>query len=234
MGKLEEFSGLRRDQMMARALDRVICGTASTGGMGPAEVAVLIDSQTLAAGRHDDTVCEYSDGTSIPVEAARRHACEAKIIPVVLGGDSQPLDVGRARRLATPTQRIALRAMYRTCAIDGCDQHFDACHIHHLMDVTRPRAHRPRQPGAVAQFPPPPSARGPMATATRSEHPPTHRETPRREHALPGPARPARPTSSRPGCLSHPPLQRATPPLEPWSGDWFCPSSRLRGTPSLR
>ncbi len=134
LGKLSEFAGLRRDQLLARALDRLVCGTGSTRGMGPAEVAVLIDYRTLLDGRHDGSVCEYSDGTSIPVEAARRHACEANIIPVVLGGDSQPLDVGRARRLATPTQRIALRAMNRSCAIDGCDQHFDRCHIHHLVE----------------------------------------------------------------------------------------------------
>ena len=55
-------------------------------------------------------------------------------IPVVLGGEGRPLDVGRAHRLATPVQRIALRAMYRTCAIDGCDRHFDACHIHHIVE----------------------------------------------------------------------------------------------------
>ncbi len=132
MGKQSEFAGLRRDQLIARALDRLVCGSGSTRGMAPAEVAVLIDYQTLLDGRHDDTVCEYSDGTSMPVEAARRHACEAKIIPVVLGGDSRPLDVGRARRLATPPQRTALRAMYRTCAIDGCDRHFDTCHVHHI------------------------------------------------------------------------------------------------------
>jgi hypothetical protein len=24
--------------------------------------------------------------------------------------------------------------MYRSCAIDGCDQHFDRCHIHHLVE----------------------------------------------------------------------------------------------------
>ena len=24
--------------------------------------------------------------------------------------------------------------MYRTCAIDGCDHHFDTCHIHHLAE----------------------------------------------------------------------------------------------------
>ncbi len=24
--------------------------------------------------------------------------------------------------------------MYRTCAIDGCDAHFDRCYIHHLVE----------------------------------------------------------------------------------------------------
>ncbi len=67
------------------------------------------------------------------IAAARRHACDANIIAVVLGGDSMPMDVGRERRLATPEQRHALRSMYRTCAIDGCDAHFDLCHIHHLL-----------------------------------------------------------------------------------------------------
>lgn len=132
MVRLAEFAGLRRDQLLARALDRLVCGEGPARGMGPAEVAVLIDYTTLTGGRHDDTVCEYSDGTSIPAEQARRHACDAGIIPVVLDGDGQPLDVGRARRLATREQRIALRAMYRTCAIDGCASHFDRCHIHHL------------------------------------------------------------------------------------------------------
>ncbi len=45
-----------------------------------------------------------------------------------------PLDVGRSRRLATKEQRIALRSMYATCAIDGCDRHFDDCHVHHLKE----------------------------------------------------------------------------------------------------
>ena len=132
MVKLPDFAGLRRDLLLARALDRLVCDEGPAHGVGPAEVAVLIDYQTLIEGRHDDTVCEYSDGTSIPAEQARRHACDAGIIPVVLGGDGQPLDVGRARRLATREQRVALRAMYRTCAVGGCANHFDRCHIHHL------------------------------------------------------------------------------------------------------
>lgn len=134
LAKLDQHRGLRRDQVLARALEAVVCGEAVATGMGPAEVAVLIDDRTLTQGRHGGTICEYSDGSPIPAETARRHACEAKIVPVVLGGESEVLDVGRARRLATSAQRSALRAVYRTCAIDGCDAHFDRCHVHHLHE----------------------------------------------------------------------------------------------------
>jgi hypothetical protein len=135
LAKRAEFARLRRDQLMTHALDRLVCGQGSVTGMAPAEVAVLIDYQSLVGGPHDNTVAEYSDGSRVPVETVRRHACEAHLIPVVLDGNSMPLDVGRAKRLATPAQRTALRAMYRTCAIDGCDDvHFDNCHIHHLAE----------------------------------------------------------------------------------------------------
>ena len=98
------------------------------------EVNVLIDHQTLQHGLHEHGVCERADGTPIPVETARRHACAAGIIPVVLGGDGIPLDAGRRRRLATRDQRRALRAMYRTCAFDGCDVPFQRCQPHHLLE----------------------------------------------------------------------------------------------------
>ncbi|MFK7919689.1 MAG: hypothetical protein AB8G14_16560 [Ilumatobacter sp.] len=134
MSQLVEHAGLRRDQLLVRALDRLICGEGAADGLGPAEVAVLIDHQSLINGAHADTVCEYSDGARIPVETARRHACDAGIIPVVLDGAGQPLDVGRRKRLATKSQRVALRSMYRSCAVDGCGHHFDRCHIHHLVE----------------------------------------------------------------------------------------------------
>lgn len=42
------------------------------------------------------------------------------------------LDLGRTTRLANRHQRRALRALYRTCAVPGCDAGFDQCVIHHL------------------------------------------------------------------------------------------------------
>ena len=83
-------------------------------------------------GLHDSTVCRTSYGADSPIETARRLACDAEIIPAVLDGRSVPLDVGRAKRLATAGQRRALEAMYQTCAIDGCDRPFHHCSIHHL------------------------------------------------------------------------------------------------------
>jgi hypothetical protein len=58
--------------------------------------------------------------------------CDAEIIPIVLNGHGEALDVGREQRLATRAQRRALRAMYRTCAYPGCHISIEACRIHHV------------------------------------------------------------------------------------------------------
>jgi hypothetical protein len=42
------------------------------------------------------------------------------------------LDLGRTTRLANRAQRRALRALYRGCAVPGCDATFDQCTIHHI------------------------------------------------------------------------------------------------------
>ncbi|MBA2470768.1 MAG: DUF222 domain-containing protein [Pseudonocardiales bacterium] len=55
-------------------------------------------------------------GTQISASEARRWACDAKIIPVVLGGKSEPLDVGRAMRTVPLSIRRALVARDRGCA----------------------------------------------------------------------------------------------------------------------
>jgi hypothetical protein len=43
------------------------------------------------------------------------------------------LDHGRGRRHASRTQRRALRAMYRRCAVPGCDRHVSITEPHHLV-----------------------------------------------------------------------------------------------------
>ncbi|MEY4175333.1 MAG: hypothetical protein RI900_2498, partial [Actinomycetota bacterium] len=43
------------------------------------------------------------------------------------------LDLARTTRLASRHQRRALRALYRGCAVPGCDVSFDRCTIHHIV-----------------------------------------------------------------------------------------------------
>ena len=71
-------------------------------------------------------------GTWIGAETARRLACDATIIPVVLGGAGEPLDVGRARRLVSPTIRRALVVRDGGCRWPGCDRGPEWTDAHHL------------------------------------------------------------------------------------------------------
>ena len=73
-------------------------------------------------------------GTRITASEARRLACTAKIIPLVLGGDSTPLDLGRSRRLFSPGQRKAMAVRDRTCRASGCDIPAAWCEAHHATD----------------------------------------------------------------------------------------------------
>ncbi|MGH3792150.1 MAG: HNH endonuclease signature motif containing protein [Pseudonocardiaceae bacterium] len=64
----------------------------------------------------------------------RLAACDAKIIPVVLSGDSEPLDVGRAMRTVPLGIRRALVARDRGCTFPGCDRAPALCHAHHVLE----------------------------------------------------------------------------------------------------
>jgi hypothetical protein len=72
------------------------------------------------------------DGTPIPASVARRLACDAGLIPMVLGGDSVVLDEGRSKRVATDAQRAALKLQWSTCSIADCTVPFEWTEIHHV------------------------------------------------------------------------------------------------------
>lgn len=123
------------DWIRAQVLVELMTSGAGASGSTVAapSVSVLIDYDTLRSGLHDASICEYADGTTLAVATARQLACTADILPVVLGGEGVPLDVGRSRRLATSGQRSALAAIHASCAIESCSVPFDRCEIHHVV-----------------------------------------------------------------------------------------------------
>jgi Domain of unknown function (DUF222) len=119
------------DHLKADALVGLITGARTTGHRIP-DLTVLTDQKTMRDGPHDHTVCETGDGQPLPVETVHRLGCDATITPITLDDDGVPLQMGRTRRLATPEQRRALRAMYRSCGFPGCQVRFEDCRIHHV------------------------------------------------------------------------------------------------------
>ena len=101
-----------------------------TDGHGPgvASLLVTLDLQSLLDGIG---AADLDTGIRISAGESRRLACEAGLVPAVLGGRSEPLDLGRERRLHTVTQRRALALRHDTCAIAGCERPFAWCEIHH-------------------------------------------------------------------------------------------------------
>jgi hypothetical protein len=93
-------------------------------------VVVTVREETL---REALAVAHLDTGTELSAGEARRLACNASILPAVLGGGSVPLDLGRSARLFSETQRTALGLRQETCAADGCDRPFAWTEIHHLQ-----------------------------------------------------------------------------------------------------
>nr|WP_241656338.1 HNH endonuclease signature motif containing protein [Propioniciclava sinopodophylli] len=74
-----------------------------------------------------------ASGEQVTAGELRRLACDATIVPIVLGSASQPLDVGRDQRLVTPSIRKALEQRDKRCAFPGCRVPASGCEAHHII-----------------------------------------------------------------------------------------------------
>jgi hypothetical protein len=68
----------------------------------------------------------------IPPELVRKIACDADIIPVLLGGESRVLDIGRTSRIFPPHIRKAIIARDQGCAFPECTMPAPWCEAHHI------------------------------------------------------------------------------------------------------
>lgn len=104
-------------------------GIPKAGGI-TATIVVTMTLESLIGGLK--TASLLDTGEAISASEARRLACGAEIVPVVLGGDSEILDLGRKRRFHAEAQRIAIAARDKTCIVENCDRGPLDCHFHHL------------------------------------------------------------------------------------------------------
>ncbi|QWC85019.1 HNH endonuclease [Nocardioidaceae bacterium] len=107
--------------------DRLSGKTATT-------LVVTMDHTTLAGAVK---AAGIDTGERLSAATTRRLACSSGLVPVVLGGESQPLDLGRQRRLFSEAQRLAGATRHTTCAATGCQTPYAWTELHHA----RPWSH---------------------------------------------------------------------------------------------
>ena len=195
------------DRITAETLVDLVASAVNQLRPNRPELSVLIDYQTLLSGLHEHSTCETAEGVDLAPETIRRLACDANIIPIVMNGPNQRLDVGRANRTATTPQRKALRALLR----DRRLRHPIRFLPHPPLDQRR--NNRPRKPCPALQQTPPPSSRKWLDdqaqqrphrrihtthTATGRTSRRTSRREPQLAAAAPKPQNHARPTTTTP------------------------------------
>jgi hypothetical protein len=78
-------------------------------------------------------ICTTIDGVPLPVETVRKLLVDAKIYPVVLGGDGEILDFGRSRRYFTTAQKKAAAVRDLSCQFGDCDKPIRYADYHHCI-----------------------------------------------------------------------------------------------------
>ena len=73
-------------------------------------------------------------GGPVAPESLRVLCCDAAVVPIVMNGTGQPLDVGRMTRTIPDGLRRAVAARDRGCAHPGCDRPMSWAEIHHIRE----------------------------------------------------------------------------------------------------
>ena len=108
--------GLALKEALRRALDS---GEGPIQGGERPHLTLTMDFEDLK-NKVGSAILEH--GGPISAAEARRLACDASIIPLVMGSDSQVLDVGRSSRSFPTAIRRAITVRDKGCAFPGCDR----------------------------------------------------------------------------------------------------------------
>ncbi|NHA68177.1 HNH endonuclease signature motif containing protein [Phycicoccus flavus] len=129
-------AGRRRVEALTevcRASSAVAADAAGDPSGSPAVLHVTVDLADLESrSGAGEVLGSVADSTLLPPETLRRLACDAALVPYVLGTAGEVLDVGHVARLFTRAQRRLLRTRDRGCTYPGCTAPADWTRAHHV------------------------------------------------------------------------------------------------------
>ena len=144
-------------------------------------------------------VAALDTGHRISAGEARRLACTAGIIPMVLDGASMALDVGREQRLFDRYQKTAILQRYKGCAAHNCDRPPAWVEFHHEEAWSRGGRTDARNGSRLVPVPSPdgrPSGELRHATAPRRQGPVQQTDVDRLSRSCRTAPSPGRPSGS--------------------------------------
>ncbi|WP_214368497.1 HNH endonuclease signature motif containing protein [Pseudonocardia sp. H11422] len=133
---LPERQGDALVELARRVLDT---GRLPAEGGQPPHVTVTVALEVLER-RLGAGLLGFGEGilaAAISAEDARRWACDAHLVPIVLGAEGAPLDIGRRSRVVSRSLRRALAHRDGGCSFPGCEcppQWTEAHHVVHWAE----------------------------------------------------------------------------------------------------
>ncbi|MFZ2528817.1 MAG: DUF222 domain-containing protein [Rhodococcus sp. (in: high G+C Gram-positive bacteria)] len=122
----------RNHDALTVALRKILSSGALGSHRGLPVTAIL----TMSVGQLEEStgVVTTASGGSVPIRDALRMAENAHPVLVVFDHHGRPLHLGRAKRLASADQRLALIAASGGCTRPGCDAPATLTAVHHLTE----------------------------------------------------------------------------------------------------
>lgn len=121
------------EQRRADALVKLIAdhrGAPLVAGDRPRIVVTMTEADLRARAEQAGVL---PSGEMIPAGELRRLCCDADLLPVVLGAESEILDVGQTRRLVSPAIRRVLSLRDGGCVFPRCSATDAECEAHHVV-----------------------------------------------------------------------------------------------------
>ena len=128
-------SDQRRGEALVDLVGKAVAADTGVGTNPKTQLIVTMDWESLASAVRGAgvTVGGSDGGTMLAPETVRRLACDASIVPMVLGSEGEILDQGRAVRFFSTAQTRRLWLRDQGCTFPGCSMPPHWAAAHHLI-----------------------------------------------------------------------------------------------------